>query len=372
MDAYFCHLKIKEQYIQRCLQLAAMGAGQVAPNPKVGAILVYKDRIIGEGYHKKFGEVHAEVNCINSVAEADKKLIEESILYVSLEPCVHFGKTPPCADLIVANKIPHVVIGCRDSFAAVAGKGIERLKQAGLTVTVGVLEKDCLTLNKRFFTFYEKQRPYIILKWAQSSDGKTAPLYPPKGGALGHTGAKRLFISNEFTNRLVHKWRSEEAAILVGTNTALLDDPSLTTRLWPGKNPVRLLIDKDLKLPMHLKLFDGSTKTVVFNYSKQAETENLVYYQLTKEENMLTQITWTLFTMQVQSVIVEGGSKLLQSFIDEGFWDEARVISNEQLTIGNGLSAPVLKNNILVDKQKINTDTICFYIRAEENKIINE
>ncbi len=333
--------------MQRCLQLAAMGAGQVAPNPMVGAVLVYADRIIGEGYHQKYGEAHAEVNCLNSVAEVDKELITGSTMFVSLEPCTHFGKTPPCTDLIIKNKIQEVVIGCRDSFAEVDGKGIERLKTAGINVTVGILEKECIEINKRFFTFHEKQRPYIILKWAQSSDGKIAA-----------SGVDRIFISNEFTNCLVHKWRSEEAAILVGTNTALLDNPALTARLWPGNDPVRLVIDKELKLPDHLKLFNGKTKTIVFNYNKQAETENLVYHQLKKEENILSQICAALYNMQIQSVIVEGGSKLLQSFIDEDLWDEARMITNLTMVIGEGLDAPVLPGGILISEKKIKKDMI--------------
>lgn len=347
--------------MQRCLQLAAGGAGRVAPNPMVGAVLVYADRITGEGYHRQYGEAHAEVNCINSVAAADREFIAKSTLYVSLEPCAHFGKTPPCADLIIKYKIPNVVIGCRDSFTAVDGKGIEKLKAAGVHVITGVLEKECLEMNKRFFTFHKQQRPYILLKWAQSYDGKIAPLDPSHGETGEHTAAGRLLISNEFTNRLVHKWRSEEAAILVGTRTALLDDPSLTTRLWPGNDPLRLVIDRELKLPVSLRLFDGRVKTVVFNYNKQAEAENLVYYQMNKTENIVTQIFRVLFQMQVQSVIVEGGSKLLQSFIDLGLWDEARVICNTALTIGNGLAAPVLKNYILVDEQKIKNDTVSFY-----------
>ncbi len=358
MDAYFCSLKIDEQYMQRCLQLAAMGAGEVAPNPMVGAVLVYKDSIIGEGYHKKFGEAHAEVNCINSVADVDKQFITKSTLYVSLEPCAHYGKTPPCADLIIKNKIAKVVIGCQDSFEAVAGKGIERLKAAGIEVSVGVLEKECVKLNQRFFTFHEKKRPYIILKWAQSKNGK-----------IGSETGDRIFISNEFTNRLVHKWRSEEAAILVGTNTALLDDPALTARLFTGNNPLRLVMDLNLKLPAYLKLLDGSAKTIVFNYGKQAESENLVYYQLSKEDDLLTQITAALYSINIQSVIVEGGAKLLQSFIEADLWDEARVITNGQLTIDNGISAPVLKNNKLYQEEKIQNDTISFFWNDAINKI---
>jgi diaminohydroxyphosphoribosylaminopyrimidine deaminase/5-amino-6-(5-phosphoribosylamino)uracil reductase len=367
--------------MQRCLQLALLGAGNVAPNPVVGAVLVYNGKIIGEGYHRQYGGPHAEVNCINSVADADKELIEKSTLYVSLEPCAHYGKTPPCADLIIRYKIRQVVIGCRDSFeavnarlndAAAQGKGIERLMAAGIAVTVGILEKECRELNRRFFTFHEKQRPYIILKWAQSRDGKIAPLnmpagrQVPKGGSLEHENPKRLMISNEFTNSLVHKWRTEEASILVGTNTALLDDPALTARLWPGKDPVRLVIDTALKLPVHLKLFDGSVKTIVFNYIKQSATENLVYHRLNKEEGIPVQIIAALYNMQLQSVMVEGGSKLLQSFIDEGSWDEARVITNTSMVIGEGLDAPVLKNEMVLVEQHINDDAIVYFKRAAD------
>ncbi len=344
--------------MQRCLQLAVMGAGAAAPNPMVGAVLVYNGRIIGEGYHQKYGEAHAEVNCINSVAEADKELISMSTMYVSLEPCAHFGKTPPCADLIISHKIPNVVIGCRDSFAAVDGKGMERLKAAGVQVTIDVLENECRELNKRFFTFHEKQRPYIILKWAQSSDGK-----------IGAGNGGRVFISNEFTNKLVHKWRTEEAAIMVGTNTALLDDPALTARLWPGNNPVRLVVDMDLKLPPSLQLFDGTVKTIVFNQQKLEMGEMLSFYKIDKDEKFIPQILNALYKLQLQSVIIEGGAKLLQLFIEENAWDEARVISNEELIIGNGLSAPVLKNSNLFDEQKIKSDTISFFRNVAINKM---
>ncbi len=344
--------------MQRCLQLAAMGAGAVAPNPMVGAVLVYNGRIIGEGFHQKYGEAHAEVNCINNVAEADKTFIEKCTMYVSLEPCAHFGKTPPCADLIISHKIPNVVIGCRDSFAAVDGKGIERLKAASVQVTLGILEDECRELNKRFFTFHEKQRPYIILKWAQSSDGK-----------IGAGNGERVFISNEFTNKLIHKWRAEEAAIMVGTNTALLDDPALTARLWPGNNPVRLVVDMDLKLPSSLKLFDGTFKTIVFNQHKEEMGEMLSFCKVDKDEKFIPQIFNALNKLQLQSVIIEGGAKLLQSFIDENTWDEVRVISNEELIIGSGLSAPVLKNSSLFEERTIKNDTISFYRNAVINKM---
>ena len=354
--------------MQRCLQLAVTGAGAVAPNPMVGAVLVYHNRILGEGYHQNYGEAHAEVNCINSVTEADKVFIEKSTLYVSLEPCTHFGKTPPCVDLIINNKIPHVVIGCRDSFAAVNGKGLERLKAASVQVTPGILENGCRELNKRFFTYHEKQRPYIILKWAQSSDGKMASLpdsyRDTQEGTLKHAGSGRLLISNEFTNRLVHKWRTEEAAIMVGTNTALLDDPALTARLWPGNSPTRLVIDMDLKLPSFLKLFDGTVETIVFNQHKQEKGAMLSFYKIDKDEAFIPQILNAIHKLQLQSVIIEGGAKLLQSFIDENAWDEARVISNEQLKIGKGLNAPVFKSNTLYEEQKLQNDTISFFRNA--------
>jgi len=341
--------------MQRCLQLAETGAGHTAPNPVVGAILVYNDRVIGEGYHQKYGEAHAEVNCIYSVRDEDKQYIAKSTLYVSLEPCVHFGITPPCTSLIIKYSIPAVVIGCRDSFIDVNGKGIEKLEAAGVHVTAGVLEKECLAMNRRFFTFHNLKRPYIILKWAQSSNNKIA-------GA----GSSRMLISNEFSNRLVHKWRSEEVSVLVGTHTALTDDPSLTTRLWPGKNPVRLVIDRELKLPPHLKLFDGSIETIVFNYLKNEDKGTLHYVQLNKENGIIPQILSALHETKILSVMVEGGAKLLQSFIDTGIWDEARVITNEQLTIGNGLNAPVLKNKELIKVERISTDIISFYRRAEK------
>ena len=338
--------------MQRCLRLAEMAAGSVAPNPVVGAVLVNDARIIGEGYHMRYGEPHAEVNCINNVKEEDRKLIPESTLYVSLEPCAHFGKTPPCTDLIISNRIANVVIGCRDSFEAVNGRGIEKLRAAGVNVVEGILGEECIAMNKRFFTFHEKQRPYIILKWAQSSDGRMA------GEDTGRTK-----ISNELTDRLVHKWRGEEDSILVGTATALTDDPSLTTRLWPGSNPVRLVIDKELKLPPHLKLFDGTVETIIFNYLKQEDSGKLHYQKLNREDDLLKQLQTDLYKRKIQSVLVEGGAKLLQSFIDAGYWDEARVITNEQMTIGNGLHAPILKGEELIKSEKLGSDTITYYER---------
>ena len=343
-------LTTHEFFMQRCLELAEKGSGYVAPNPMVGAVLVHDGKIIAEGYHRQYGQAHAEVNCINSVKEGDKDKISGSVLYVSLEPCAHFGKTPPCTDLIIAKKIPDVVIGCGDPFKEVNGKGIENLKAAGVNIIYGILEKECLHLNKRFFTFHTQHRPYIILKWAETADGKIAG-----------DGASRLFISNEQTNRLVHKWRSEEASILVGTNTVLMDDPELTTRNWPGPSPIRLVVDMDLSLPSSLKIFTGKQKTIVFNTIKHEENGFLSFYQVTEDVNLVHQIVNALYQMKIQSVIVEGGARLLQSFIDEGIWDEVRVIKNEGLIINNGLSAPQLTIQNAAQKLKILNDSVNFY-----------
>ena len=348
--------------MNRCLELARIGAGRVAPNPMVGAVLVYNNKIIGEGYHKKFGEAHAEVNCINNVKDEDKDLIKATTLYVSLEPCSHYGKTPPCADLIIEKKIQRIVIGCKDPNKEVDGKGIQKLRSAGVEVITGILTEECINLNKRFFTFQQQQRPYIILKWAESSDGKIG--IPPSSSRLlsGEIAkSERILISNEYSNRLVHKWRSEEAAILIGTLTALQDDPSLTNRLWHGNNPIRLVIDLNLRLPSHSKIFNKETKTIIFNKSKHEEDGNLIFYKL-KEEDLLPELLKTLHELQLQSVLVEGGAKLLQSFIDKSLWDEARVIRNEQLKLGNGLDAPKLKNETLQSQEKYVTDTISYFL----------
>jgi diaminohydroxyphosphoribosylaminopyrimidine deaminase/5-amino-6-(5-phosphoribosylamino)uracil reductase len=345
-------LNIDEQYMMRCLQLAQLGAGNVAPNPMVGAVLVYENKIIGEGYHQQYGGPHAEVNCINSVKEENRLLIAQSVLYVSLEPCSHFGKTPPCSDLIIKNKIPKVIIGCQDIYKEVSGKGILKLQNAGVEVITGVLEKKCMELNKRFFTFHQKRRPYIILKWAQTLNEKTGD------------ESKRIFISNEYSNRLVHKWRSEEAAILVGTNTALKDDPSLTVRLWQRKNPVRIVIDKYLKLSDSLKLFNADSKTIVYSLIKNSVDKNLVYIKL-KEEDFLSEVMNSLFENNIQSVIIEGGTKTLQSFIDKDLWDEARVITNEEMFIENGISSPEVKNFIFQKQERYSSDIISYYYKKD-------
>ncbi|MEO8763391.1 MAG: bifunctional diaminohydroxyphosphoribosylaminopyrimidine deaminase/5-amino-6-(5-phosphoribosylamino)uracil reductase RibD [Ginsengibacter sp.] len=343
-------MTIHEQYMSRCIQLAKLGEGNVAPNPMVGAVLLCNDRIIGEGYHQKYGAAHAEVNCVDSVKEPDKKLIEKSSLYVSLEPCSHFRKTPPCVDLIIKNKIRNVIIGCIDVYKEVAGKGVQKLGEAGIDVTTGILEKECIDLNKRFFTFHQKFRPHIILKWAESGNGKIA----------GRLSGKRIHISNEYSNRLVHKWRSEEAAILVGTNTAMQDDPLLTTRLWAGKNPVRIVIDKKLVLQPGSKICNSEAKTIIYNCIKDLIVENLVYINL-DNENFLEQMLNSLFEMNIQSVLVEGGAKTLQTFIDRNCWDEARIITNEGIFIKDGVSAPVLKNYFVEKKEQYFTDVTRYY-----------
>jgi diaminohydroxyphosphoribosylaminopyrimidine deaminase/5-amino-6-(5-phosphoribosylamino)uracil reductase len=339
-----------ELYMNRCLQLARLGAGRVAPNPMVGSVLVYEDRIIGEGYHQEYGKAHAEVNCVNSVGYEDKALIEKSVIYVSLEPCAHFGKTPPCANLIIKHKIKTVVVGCRDPFKQVDGKGIERIENAGITVIKGVLENDCQNLNRRFFTFHTKKRPYIIIKWAQSKNHKIA-----------NADFSRVLISNAYSNRLVHKWRSEEAGIMVGTNTALQDDPALNTRNWTRPNPIRLVVDMNVRLPSTLQVFDGNQKTIIFNGIKNEELQNVTYYKIEKEPSFVQALLKACYKLNIQSVLIEGGSRLAESFINENAWDEARVIENTQLIIHNGLRAPLLSNHQLISSEAISTDVISYY-----------
>lgn len=370
-----------EVFMQRCIELAALSAGKVAPNPMVGAVLVHGNRIIGEGHHQYYGGPHAEVNCLESVSENDRDLIPASVLYVSLEPCSHFGKTPPCADLIIRNNIKKVVIGSRDPFIEVNGRGIEKLRAAGIEIITGVLENQCQELNKRFFTFHVQHRPYIVLKWAQTQNGKMATTSPTSGFSTKMSSDndaqnKRLFISNEYSNRLVHKWRSEEVSILVGTNTALMDDPALTNRYWPGNSPVRLVVDMDLKLPAGLKMFsDSKSYTIIFN-SKQHELPDFTipmtsagvgFYQVTHDVSLVHQIVHALYQLKIQSVLVEGGAKLLQAFIDEGLWDEARLITNTGLHIPNGLSSPLLNNHVLLREDEIISDQIHYFANHSHN-----
>lgn len=346
-------LTTDELYMHRCLQLAPLGSGHTAPNPLVGAVLVYEGQVIGEGYHQQFGGPHAEPNCIDSVKEKDKALIPSSTLYVSLEPCSHVGKTPPCADLIIRHKIPRVVIGCRDPFNEVNGKGIEKLLSAGVEVTVGILEKECRQLNKRFFTFHTKQQPYIILKWAQTANRK-----------MSTGNSDRLLISNEYSNRLVHNWRCEEAAILVGTNTALLDDPMLTNRHWTGPSPLRLVLDRNLRLPSSLNIFQ-QYPTIVFNNTRNEKKGTVHYYQLPGDGSVPQQLLKAMYALNIQSVLIEGGAALLQSFIDERLWNEARIITNRKLEITTGLPSPEFSGARLTDEINLFSDNITFYTPHE-------
>lgn len=334
-------------FMRRCLELAARGAGRVAPNPMVGSVLVCDGVIIGEGYHQQYGQAHAERNCIDSVAKPDLDLIRKSTMYVSLEPCAHFGKTPPCANLIIEKKIPKVIIGCRDPFSEVNGKGIEKLQNAGINVVSGILETECRQINKRFFVFHEHHRPYIILKWAQTADGKIA----------GNNN-KRLLISNEFSNRIVHKWRSEESSILIGTNTAAFDDPELTTRLWAGKNATRIVLDMNLRLPSSLKVFNDQARTIVFNKIRHEEGDHLFFYKVTEGMHLVPQIVTALHDLKILSVIVEGGRQLTQSFIDASLWDEARVITNQLIISPGGLAAPGLSSCKKVNHVDLESDKI--------------
>lgn len=339
--------------MQRCLQLAQQGAGQVSPNPMVGAVLVHEDLIIGEGYHEHFGEAHAEVNCISSVAEHHRHLIAKSTLYVSLEPCSHFGKTPPCADLIIKNKIPFVVIGSRDPFEKVNGSGIQKLIAAGIHVSTSVLEAESAWVNRRFFSLQLKRRPYIILKWAQSQDGMIA---------AGDN--QRVKISSDITDRLVHKWRSEEAAIMVGTTTAMTDNPALTTRLWSGRNPMRIVVDANLTLDDSLHLMDGEARTIIFNTVKQMSDNNISYVLYDTTDDLPSKVCSVLAGMEISSLIVEGGSKLLQSFIRSGMWDEARIITNRFMRIGVGVPAPVMIGGIFMERQLLCSDEIAYFRNA--------
>lgn len=346
----FAHLFTHEDYMGRCLQLAKLGAGNVAPNPMVGAVLVYNDVIIGEGYHQQYGAAHAEVNCFDSVMPHMQAFVSKSTLYVSLEPCSHFGKTPPCADLIIQKSVAKAVIACRDPFKEVNGNGIEKLSAAGIEVLEGVLEKEAQELNKRFFTFHQKKRPYIFLKWAQTKDG-----------FIAKPGFERLAISNTLSNIFTHKMRAEEAAILVGTNTALHDNPGLTTRHWPGGQPLRIVIDKCLKLPGGINLFLDDHPTVVINFLKESQEGPIHFLKIAAEEDFIGQLMKYLYEHKIQSLIVEGGSILLSSFINQNIWDEAVVVTNTKLNIQQGIKAPGLPADKFVTDMSILSDTIqCF------------
>jgi len=325
-------MSLSEYYMKRCLELAKKGIPSTRPNPSVGAVLVHDGVIIGEGYTSPFGGHHGEVNCINSVKQIE--LIQYSTLYVSLEPCSHTGKTPPCADLIVKSQIPKVVIGCLDTFSEVSGKGIERLRQNGVEVEVNILEKECRELNKRFFTFHEKQRPFITLKWAETADNFIAPTTE-----LHET---ERWITGEKANQFSHSLRSTEMAILIGKNTVFADNPSLTTRNFSGGNPVRIVIDKRLeswKSPRDFFIYQEEAPTWIVNEERNFRENTVEGIQISFEGDILAQLMTILYERNIQSLLVEGGQITLQQFIDTGMWDEAFVISSTK-TFQNGVKAP--------------------------------
>lgn len=329
-----------ELYMRRCLELAAQGLRQAMPNPSVGAVLVHNGNIIGEGHTSAYGGPHGEVNCINSVQAQHRHLIPESTLYVSLEPCSHYGKTPPCCDLIIAQKIPRIVIGTLDPHEKVAGNGIRRLREAGKEVIVGVLEEACRESNRRFFTFHEKKRPYIILKWAESADGYLAPFITEN---IPLNERRPVWITNRYSRQLVHKWRSEEMAIVAGTGTVVADNPQLDVRSWTGPNPVRVVIDGKGRISDHYAVKNQKIRTLVLTERQDfANLENLEYETTNFNGGLANAVCETLYRNGLQSAIVEGGSYTLQAFIDAGLWDEARVFQGT-VHFENGVPAPHIK-----------------------------
>ncbi|MCB6087183.1 bifunctional diaminohydroxyphosphoribosylaminopyrimidine deaminase/5-amino-6-(5-phosphoribosylamino)uracil reductase RibD [Flavobacterium psychrophilum] len=335
-------MKIHEKYIKRCIELAKNGLPAAMPNPSVGAVIVFENKIIGEGYTAAYGGNHAEVNAILSVKNKD--LLAKSTIYVSLEPCSHFGKTPPCCDLIIKYKIPNVVIGTVDSNSKVSGQGIKKLIEAGANVIVDILEAECRESNKRFFTFHEKKRPYIILKWAETKDQFIAPLLKNE--------QKPVWITNIYSRQLAHKWRTEEQAILVGTQTAIDDNPRLDVRDWTGKNPTRIVLDKNNRIPKENHIFDIRQKTFVIS-------DKTINYS----ENVALQIVLFLFDNNLQSVIIEGGRQTLQTFIDANLWDEARIFVGQEL-FSSGTKAPVITSK-RVKRSKIDNDELLIYLNHD-------
>ena len=339
-------MNTSEKYIKRCIQLAKNGQGNTYPNPMVGSVIVHEGKIIGEGWHRKAGEPHAEVHAVQSVK--DKSLLKKATIYVSLEPCSHFGKTPPCCDLIIQSGIPNVVIGTVDPNIKVAGNGIKKLIEAGVHVKVGVLEEECYELNNRFFTFHNKKRPYIILKWAESQDGFIAPLHKKEN--------KPVWITNQYSRQLVHKWRSEEQSILVGTQTAIDDSPKLDVRDWTGKNPIRIVIDANRRIPKNNQLFDNQVKTIVIcKQIDEINSENCIFESIDFQGNIPEQTAEILYKHNIQSVIIEGGSRTLQTFIDAKLWDEARIFMGNSF-MKEGIKAPKLvvneyKKQLIIDDE---------------------
>ncbi len=338
----------------RCLQLAKNGLGSTYPNPMVGCILVHDDLIIGEGWHQKIGQPHAEVNAILNVE--NPKLLKESTLYVSLEPCSHFGKTPPCADFIISKRIKNVVIGSLDSNPKVSGNGIQKLKDADCEVITNVLRDECAELNKRFFTFHNKKRPYIILKWAQTLDGFIAP---EKNEIKTISEKKPFWITCTLSRQRAHQFRAEEHAILVGTKTVIEDNPELTTRAWEGKNPIRIVLDRTLKIPKQASILNNKAKTLVFTEIDTDNAENIIFEKIDFSSNIATQVCASLHKHQIQSVIIEGGAKTLQTFIDENMWDEAFVFTGNK-KFKKGIKSPLFSGEIL-SKEKIESDLLVHF-----------
>ncbi|MBC6110426.1 bifunctional diaminohydroxyphosphoribosylaminopyrimidine deaminase/5-amino-6-(5-phosphoribosylamino)uracil reductase RibD [Pedobacter fastidiosus] len=343
-----------EFYIKRCLELALLGIGNVNPNPMVGCVIVLNDKIIGEGYHQKYGEAHAEPNAVKNVFDLfgndAGNLLKSATAYVNLEPCAHFGKTPPCADLFVKHRLKKVVIGNRDPFSSVDGKGIEKLKNAGIEVESGILDEECKYFNRRFFTRIQKQRPFIILKWAETANGYFAT-----------TDGHQKWISGALAKRLAHQWRTEEDAILIGKQTAVMDNPQLTSREWPGKNPVRLVIDKNLQVPNDNHIFNTEAKTIIFNEVKTDVIGNIHYIQMEDMHFYLAQkIAFQLYLMDVQSVIIEGGANILNQFLEANLWDEARIFTAPN-SWESGLRSPIIKAQ-LQEQIQIGPDKLSIYI----------
>lgn len=327
--------------MRRCMELGKKALGSAAPNPMVGSVITYQDKIIGEGFTSRYGGPHAEVNAINSVS--DKSLLNKADLYVTLEPCSHFGKTPPCADLIIKYNLKKVIIGIQDPNKKVSGGGIKKLKEAGCKVLTGVLGDECRKHHKRFLTFQEKHRPYIILKWAESKDGFIAPDKDKR-----NANPEPYWISNSYARQRVHQWRSEEQAILVGTNTVLADNPRLDVRFWEGTSPIRIIIDKTLKLPKDLNIYDKSCRTIILTQLKD-DTKyhaDIEYSIIDFEKNIAEEICRMLFEKNIGSVLIEGGAKTLATFINSGLWDEARIIEGDT-AFGSGTKAPYIDGTLI-------------------------
>jgi len=345
-------MQIHEQFMQRALDLALLGHGRTSPNPMVGCVIVLDNNIIGEGYHEQFGMPHAEVNAILSINE--KALISQSTAYVTLEPCSHHGKTPPCAELLIKHDIKQVIVGSLDPNPQVSGRGIQLLKQAGIKVSVGILEKECMWLNRRFFVNNHLLRPYIILKWANTADG-----------FLARENYDSKWISNQYSRKLVHKWRSEEDAIMVGKNTVLHDNPSLTTRLWQGDNPTRVVIDRHLELEQNKNVFNNEVPTIIFNTIKNKEEGTTRYIKII-EKTFLQDCIKQLYLLNIGSVIVEGGATILNLLIEAGLWDEARVFTAKH-EFGSGIKAPVLVKKH--EETSVMGDVLSVYLNPKSEKV---